>query len=155
MTTLKWDTSKPVAKNAANNLPELARQFFASGREADKSFAALHRFRLMTKRFRYVLDMFSRYYGPELERRLDELQKLQQLLGEISDVAATQELLAPREDLPSAKSERLRGKLDRMADVRRSLQGHRDLTDQFADRQARAPQIAEQTGEDLLAQTIE
>ena len=116
-----WDGSKTVPENARTKLPELADQFFAAGRTAaaqDTSLAALHRFRLLTKRFRYALELFRDYYGPGLERRIESLQALQQLLGAISDCSATQDLLLSRSDLPtSGRAEFLR-KLKRIADVR-------------------------------------
>jgi CHAD domain-containing protein len=121
VTSLNWDGSKPVAENARQNLPELARRFFAAGREADSSFAALHRFRLVTKRFRYTLEMFRPYYDSELERRIEGLQALQQILGEISDVSATRELLAGRDDLPPSERRRLLRKLSALATARRAV----------------------------------
>ena len=107
---LRWDASKPVAGNARQKLPELARQFFAAGRAAatlDSSPKALHHFRLQTKRFRYILELFDDYYGPALERRIDALRDLQDLLGAINDCAATQDLLLNRDDLHASQRDRL------------------------------------------------
>src|SRR5579862_1131319 len=54
-----WDASKTVAENASEELPRLARGFLEAGHALaakDPSFDALHRFRLLTKRFRYTLE---------------------------------------------------------------------------------------------------
>jgi len=121
LTPLKWDTSKTAAENAKEKLPELAAVFFAAGAEAaDKRtpFVAIHHFRLVTKRFRYTLEMFDDYYGPGLKRHLESLRTLQQLLGAISDCSATQQLLAERKDLTAAERTRLQQKLDEMARIR-------------------------------------
>jgi CHAD domain-containing protein len=107
---IRWDGSKPVAVNASEKLPELARNFFEMGRAvagANRSFDALHRFRLAAKRFRYVLELFRPCYGPGLARRIERLQTLQQRLGEISDCATTEALLSKRADLPRAEQARL------------------------------------------------
>src|SRR5262249_40223558 len=86
-----------------------ARGFFAAGGElgADASFKALHRFRLLTKRFRYTLELFRPCYGPGLEQRIEALRLLQQYLGEINDCATTQAMLVARNDLPEAERDRL------------------------------------------------
>ncbi len=119
---IRWESSKTVARNASEKLPELARDFFevggalAAGRPP---LAALHRFRLLTKRFRYVLELFRPCYGPGLESRIDLLQSLQQRLGEISDCAATEELLRGRADLRRGERNRLIRHLNELATARR------------------------------------
>ena len=106
---IHWEGHKSVAENASEKLPELARGFFKAGGElgADASFKALHRFRLLTKRFRYTLELFRPCYGPGLERRIEALRTLQQYLGEINDCATTQALLVARDSLPEAERDRL------------------------------------------------
>jgi CHAD domain-containing protein len=116
-----WDPSKTVAENAREKLPELAHQFFTAGRAAaaqDTTMDALHRFRLLTKRFRYTLELFHDYYGDGLDRRLDSLHTVQQLLGAISDCAATQDLILGREDLAAAGRAAFLRKLKRTAALR-------------------------------------
>lgn len=118
---IRWDPSKTVAENAAEKLPGLARVFFAAGRElvaVDAPFEALHHFRLLTKRFRYALELFRPCYGPGLEARIDALQKLQTDLGEINDCATTEELLLKRDDLRPAQRDWLAGNLRMLAAVR-------------------------------------
>ena len=73
-----WEGSKSVAWNAREKLPELARGFFETGRAlaaSHPSLQALHRFRLLTKRFRYTLELFRPCYGPVLDRRIEALKR--------------------------------------------------------------------------------
>ena len=106
---IHWEGHKSVAENASEKLPELARGFFEAGGGLgpDASFKALHRFRLLTKRFRYTLELFRPCYGPGLERRIEALRTLQQYLGEINDCATTQALLVARDNLPEGERDRL------------------------------------------------
>ncbi len=118
---IHWEGSKSVAENARDKLPELARGFFEAGRElaaSDPSLQALHRFRLLTKRFRYTLELFRPCYGPGLDRRIEALKTLQQYLGEISDCATTRELLAGRDDLSKPERDRLTRQLKVLAAAR-------------------------------------
>ena len=73
-------------------LPERAKEFFAAGRKAARKGAApdeLHRFRLSAKRFRYTLELYRPFYGPQLDERLAEVRQVQTLLGERQDCAVT------------------------------------------------------------------
>jgi CHAD domain-containing protein len=118
---IRWDISRSVAENASDKLPELARGFFEAGRKlaaTDASFEALHRYRLLTKRFRYALELFRPCYGPGLAARIEALRILQQDLGEINDCAATRELLPKRDDLQPAQRDWLVGNLKMLAAVR-------------------------------------
>jgi CHAD domain-containing protein len=70
--------------------------YFAQVREllaASPPPAELHAVRLATKRLRYTLELFRPCYGQGLEIRLAELQRLQQVLGEINDCAAAERLI--------------------------------------------------------------
>ncbi len=116
-----WDASKTVAENASEELPRLARGFLEAGRalaEKDPSFDALHRFRLLTKRFRYTLELFSPCYGPGIARRIEALRALQQNLGEISDCSATENLVRKRDDLTAGERDRLIARLRKLATLR-------------------------------------
>ena len=116
-----WEGSKSVAWNAREKLPELARGFFETGRAlaaSHPSLQALHRFRLLTKRFRYTLELFRPCYGPVLDLRIEALKTLQQYLGEISDCATTRKLLAGRDDLSKPKRDRLTRQLKVLAAAR-------------------------------------
>jgi CHAD domain-containing protein len=91
----KWDETAAVAHNARGTLPMASQQYFKAGREtfgAKATPAALHAFRLQTKRFRYSLELFRPIYGPALERMIDSLRRIQQVLGEINDCEAAREL---------------------------------------------------------------
>jgi CHAD domain-containing protein len=118
---IHWDASKTVAVNASTKLPDLARGLFEAGSAlaVDRPpLHALHRFRLLTKRFRYVLELFRPCYGPGLERRIEALRTLQQRLGEISDCSATQDLLRKRADLRRPDRQRLVRRLSEVAETR-------------------------------------
>ena len=111
---IRWDGSRTVAENASEELPGLARRFFKAGRDLaakESSFEALHHFRLLTKRFRYALELFRPCYGPGLEQRLESLQAIQQDLGVINDCATTQDLIRERTDLSPAQRDWLVGNL--------------------------------------------
>ena len=118
---IRWDVSRTVAENASEKLPELARVFFEAGRSLaakEASFESLHHFRLLTKRFRYTLELFRPCYGPGLEHRIDSLQTVQQDLGEINDCATTQDLVRKRRDLRPAQRDWLAGNLKMLAAAR-------------------------------------
>jgi CHAD domain-containing protein len=125
---IRWDVSRTVAENASEKLPELARGFFQAGRDLaakEASFEALHHFRLLTKRFRYSLELFRPCYGPGLDHRIESLQTVQQDLGDINDCATTQELVLKRDDLGPAQRDWLVGNLKMLAAARiATFRGH-------------------------------
>jgi CHAD domain-containing protein len=93
----RWDRSTSVGENARTRLPSLAQEYFGAGRtlmDGEPPAAALHRFRLKTKRFRYTLELFRVCYGPQIERYLAQLRKIQDWLGAINDSATTRRLVA-------------------------------------------------------------
>lgn len=95
---LRWQEGLTAADNARLTLPELARQFFAMGRETAHPQATpeqLHALRLAGKRLRYTLELFEGCYGHGLSRRLKSLKTIQDYLGEINDCATAQLVLAP------------------------------------------------------------
>jgi CHAD domain-containing protein len=130
---IRWEGHKSVAENAREKLPELAREFFEAGSElgADASFKALHRFRLLAKRFRYTLELFRPCYGPGLDRRIEALRTLQQYLGEINDCATTRALLLARDNIPRAERDRLAGQVAELAGSR-IAKFHRHWQSDFA-----------------------
>ena len=92
----RWHDALPVADNVGRVLPSLAAKWFAAGEEAlqpGKTWEEMHRFRLLTKRFRYSLEIFVPLYGPALSGRIEELRKLQNYLGDINDCVTAQTLL--------------------------------------------------------------
>jgi CHAD domain-containing protein len=92
-----WNERIGPEANARRELPRLTAEFFATVRAAlaaRPSPERLHRVRLAAKRIRYTLELFRGCYGPGLESRIESLRKLQQVLGEINDCAATRRVLA-------------------------------------------------------------
>jgi CHAD domain-containing protein len=80
----------------AVHLPALAGEFFRVGAEAaakQGDYAALHRFRLQAKRFRYTLELFEPFYGRKAALILAGMRELQDRLGEINDCLTTLELV--------------------------------------------------------------
>lgn len=84
---------------AGELLPSLCREFFAHGREASQpgvSAGELHEFRLAAKRFRYTVELFQPLYPGSAKLILGTMKRVQTLLGEINDCAATAVMLAAR-----------------------------------------------------------
>lgn len=75
---------------AESELPRMAQEWFEAGNQAVKSgsYETLHRFRILSKRYRYTLEMF-----PGTERRIEQMRKVQDHLGDINDCVATTELV--------------------------------------------------------------
>jgi CHAD domain-containing protein len=99
-----WDPTASAAENAKLRLPGLASHYFAAGRklmEGKPSPEGLHGFRLVTKRFRYTLELFRPCYGKSLENRLSRLREVQTRLGEISDCATALALIQPASRHPA------------------------------------------------------
>ena len=92
----RWMEGRSATANAAAKLPALAHAYFRAGRTVAASAndpAALHGFRVQTKRFRYTLELFHPCYGPALDSRLEALRQIQQCLGEMSDYATVRKLM--------------------------------------------------------------
>ncbi len=105
-----WDEALSAAQNAGYRLPALVDAYFERGRAAavaDATPAALHNFRLRTKRLRYTLEMFRPFYGPGLESCLGRLREVQRFLGDANDCAATLRLLGGTALASSAAGRRL------------------------------------------------
>jgi CHAD domain-containing protein len=93
---MKWKRSGTAAESAKELLPKLAQKYFEAGRKAadgKRSLARLHRFRIATKKFRYTLELFETVYGPSIERHIDSLRELQNILGKLNDHATLKPLL--------------------------------------------------------------
>ena len=85
---MKLKTSRNATETARAVLPKKTEKYFKAGREAadgKRSPEELHRFRIATKRFRYSLELFRPVYGSSLERQLDALRKIQNVLGKLND----------------------------------------------------------------------
>jgi CHAD domain-containing protein len=93
-----WHADLTAAQNAKRRLPPLVSVYFNDGRKLMEGKPApkdLHRFRLATKRFRCILEVFRPCYGKGLESRIDDLRGVQNRLGEINDCATTLAMLKP------------------------------------------------------------
>jgi CHAD domain-containing protein len=117
-----WDANLTAAQNARRRLPALVSDYFAAGRILMKGKPApkdLHRFRLVTKRFRTILEMFRPCYGKGMEIRIEHLRGVQNRLGEINDCATTLALLKP-----AAKYKNIAARLNRRAAQRATAFRH-------------------------------
>lgn len=94
--TLVWDPAVSAGENARRALPRLAREFFTLGRAAagpGAPPAQLHAFRLASKRFRYSLELFLPLYGPHLAECVEQVRRIQSLLGDRQDCVVLSERL--------------------------------------------------------------
>ena len=92
----RWSESAALEENLSEVLPRMAKKWFRAGDAAMKSgvpWEEMHDFRLLTKRFRYTLEIFQPLYGPSLAGRITLLRKLQTHLGRINDCVTTRSLL--------------------------------------------------------------
>lgn len=115
----KWKAAKPAAANARRELPLFVEEYFSEGRKAaskDVSAAELHQFRLLTKHLRYTLELFRGLYGPAMDAYLARLRKVQTVLGDLNDYAATASLVA---EMPEAAQEDTRRLLAALAQKER------------------------------------
>lgn len=92
---LPWKEGLSAAHNATEVLPSLAAAFFAQGRTLTPQAApdGLHNFRIQAKRFRDTLELFRPCYDRRLEQLFKLLRDMQQMLGEMNDLASTRRLL--------------------------------------------------------------
>jgi CHAD domain-containing protein len=130
---MKWTPEKSTSENAVQRLPAVAVKYFHSGRKSikpDRSPADLHEFRVKTKQFRYALELFQPVYGAPLEQKLQGLQDIQKVLGQISDIYTTRDLvkadakLRKRLDrLAKKKIEKFQNDWERKFDAREQLKG--------------------------------
>jgi hypothetical protein len=84
-------------------------KYFQQGRKAadgKRSPEQLHGFRIKTKKFRYTLELFRPVYGAELERVIQSLRDLQNVLGKLHDYHIIDGYLK-HDDAAHAKIQRL------------------------------------------------
>ena len=93
-----WKAGQNSAQNAVEVLPSLARAFFTQGKSLTPrvKLKALHSFRIQAKRFRDTLELFRPCYTLRLERLLKSLRDIQQILGELNDLATTCQMISDR-----------------------------------------------------------
>jgi len=87
-----WQLDQDLEANLSRFLPELAEEFFASGKaalSARADYRKLHQFRLQAKRFRYTLELFEHFYEAEMASGEGILKELQDRLGAINDCATS------------------------------------------------------------------
>jgi CHAD domain-containing protein len=91
------DYSKaPIAQTARQVLPRRAQEFFERGDQgagAEASPEELHRFRIVSKRFRYTLELFTPLYGVSLNPKVEAIRRVQSLLGDINDFETVRNLV--------------------------------------------------------------
>lgn len=93
----QWIADEPAADSARRELCRFATAYFAAGRKVARkgiSPARLHEFRLATKHFRYLLELFQPLYGKRLDNRIKQLKHFQTVLGELNDYVTTETLLS-------------------------------------------------------------
>ena len=96
---MDWDEAASTAENSRSRLPTVAQAYFDQGRkllDPSSSPAAMHKFRLETKAFRYTLELFRPCFGPALDRYVGGLREIQDCRGALSDCSATRELIAEK-----------------------------------------------------------
>lgn len=104
----QWKGKRAVGENLRKRMPELTEDYFSAGAvalEPGKTWEEMHQFRLLTKRFRYTLEIFRPAYGRALEQRIELLRQVQSLLGDINDCVVTSAML---ESLPHSEAVRSR-----------------------------------------------
>ena len=115
--SIQWHDGRTLAENLSRQLPRQARRYFAQGKKAlseDRSWEEMHEFRLISKRFRYTLELFRDVYGPSIESFIEDLKGLQTHLGDVNDAITARDLL---KNVPD--SEAARKHLARRADKKR------------------------------------
>ncbi len=106
--------AKSVVANFRRVLPRLLRRYFRQGRRLTKSRPAipeLHRFRIRTKRIRYITELYAELFPGALLRALAQFRGFQQILGSLQDqsmVAANFERSLTRVRASTRQAEYLR-----------------------------------------------
>jgi CHAD domain-containing protein len=114
-------TREPGPALAMMILPRLARAYLDSGELAARSgstWEQMHRFRLVSKQFRYSLEIFGEFYGEGIEERINALRRVQNVLGEGNDCETTA-ALGPVASLPEFRAWLRRRQRKREQDFRR------------------------------------
>ena len=100
--SIDWNLGISTGENARLELPRVVTEFFVLGRTAAKFSATpteLHAFRLAAKRLRYTLELFLPVYGPRLGERVEQVRRIQSLLGDRQDcVVLSERIKAHGED---------------------------------------------------------
>jgi len=144
----KWKSRQNLRSNLRARIPSIVDDYFAAGRDAlaaGTAWEQMHRFRVLTKRFRYTLEIFRPAYGPGLDKRIESLRDLQTLLGEINDCVATISMLSSIEGTEAirqqfaAKAEGKAEKLRALWNVRFQVPGRKESWKRYLTQYACAP----------------
>ena len=82
--------ARSVEANVRRFAPRLFRRYFRRGRRVATLYAGvpeLHRFRIRTKRLRYISELYQRLFPRALTRAVVELKGIQDVLGALQDHA--------------------------------------------------------------------
>jgi CHAD domain-containing protein len=77
-----------VEANFRRILPRLVRRYFRKGRAIARQSTPnekLHRFRIRTKRIRYITELYEEVFEPQLRGTAAKFREIQQMLGELQD----------------------------------------------------------------------
>lgn len=110
----QWKPKRTLRENLQRRMPAMVADYFNDGDhtlEAGRSWEEMHHFRLLTKRFRYTLELLRPAYGRALESKIELLREMQTLLGDINDAVVTSAMLADM-----AGTDRIRVRLGVKAD---------------------------------------
>jgi CHAD domain-containing protein len=116
---IQWDPENGPAENAKQQLPKLAKDYFAEVRTvlaANPAPADLHQLRLASKRFRYTLELFRPCYAAGLKERIEKLKELQDILGDCNDAVVTAAAVNKLFRRRTAERERVRKELEKLAE---------------------------------------
>ncbi len=120
---------------AGVELPKMEREWMEAGEKAARSdsYSTLHRFRILSKRYRYTLEIF-----PATGRQGEQLKKLQDYLGDINDCVATKRLIRGHTQASSAIDALLKAREREFRAHWRKLREKRDGTLHIAARRSGA-----------------
>ncbi len=83
--------SETVQVNFRRLLPRLLHRYFRRGRalaaETNATSESLHRFRIRTKRIRYITELYAEIFEQQLKAALEQFRNIQQVLGAHQDQA--------------------------------------------------------------------
>jgi CHAD domain-containing protein len=89
--------SQSINDLAHHVLGRIAKDFHKQGKkasEAEASTAALHRFRIAAKKFRYALEIFQPVFHSSLDPLVASVKSASALLGDVNDCATVAEMVA-------------------------------------------------------------
>lgn len=120
-----WKGKQTVRQNLQERFPAQVREYFEAGADALRegtTWDEKHRFRLLTKRFRYSLELLRPAYGPALDRQIEALKDLQTILGDMNDCVVTSAMLERFEGTEAARERLAKRALTREEKLHRHWQ---------------------------------